>query len=233
MKLRKPWMINLAARVGVRVVRLWMSTVRCKTDSRGQQTDPWDPTLRERYIYAMWHEGLFLVPKMRSAAPVTVLSSHSADAEFVVQMLRGTGLEVVRGSSSRGGMDAVDGLMSVRERSHLLLTPDGPRGPRHEVKRGLVYLAAWTKMRIVPLGVGFSKAWRAKSWDRTAIPRPFSTLTCVAGPVIRVPSGAGKATMEQYRLLVERSLMAATAAAEAWAHGQPPAEWPALDAPAA
>lgn len=235
MKLRKPWMIKLAARLGVRVLRLWMSTIRCRTDAQGQRTDPWDPTVRERYIYAYWHEYLFMVPAVRSAAPVTALVSHSADGELLNQICQSCGMNTVRGSSTRGGMGAMEGLLDLGGNTHLVVAPDGPRGPRREVKRGLVYLASWTQRPIVPVGVGFSRAWRVRSWDRMAVPKPFSTIAYVAGPVIRVPPGLGKAAMEQYRRLTEQTIEAATAAAEAWARGgdRPPVAWPTLGTAAA
>jgi len=226
-KLRKPWMIKAVAGVGTGILKLWLSTVRTRADSRGQQTDPSDPTLQERYIYALWHEGLFLIPTFRSQAPVTVLASQSADGELLARVCRSYGVATVRGSSTRGGMDAVDELLGLGKRSHLIVAPDGPKGPRREVKRGLVYLAAWTGMRVVPLGVGFQRAWRAKSWDRTALPRPWSSITCVAGPIVQVPAGLGKVGMEEHRRLIEQALHSATTAAEAWARGEKPTlDWP-------
>ena len=56
------------------------------------------------------------------------------------------------------------------------MTPDGPRGPRRKVQPGAVFLAAQTGLPIVPLGVAYANAWRAKSWDQFAVPKPFSQL---------------------------------------------------------
>ena len=234
MKLRKPWMIKLVGRMGGIAIRMWMSTVRCLLDSQGRPTDPRDPTLKERYIYAMWHDSLFLVPCIRcDPAKGACLISKSADGELLAQMCEGGGLRTIRGSSSRGGMDAVDEVLALEKKIHLLVAPDGPRGPRHHVKRGLIYLAAWTGMPIVPLGVGFQRCWRAKSWDRMAIPKPWSRMTCVSAPVIRIPGCAGKGTMEAYRLLTEQSMLRAGEMAEAWAQGNKISmDWPTL-APAA
>jgi hypothetical protein len=227
-KLRNPYLIKMVGWMGAGVLRAWSSTLRCLFDTQGQQIVPWDPTLQERYIYALWHEGLLFLAALRSVADVTALISRHADGELLAQVSRWFGLRTVRGSSGRGGMDAVEELLQAGKPSHLLVTPDGPLGPRRHVKRGLIYLASWTGLPIVPLGVGFRRAWRFNSWDRMALPKPWSTITCVVGPVIRVPSAINKGDSDQYRQLVEQSMAIATSAAEAWAAGEKPAiTWPA------
>jgi lysophospholipid acyltransferase (LPLAT)-like uncharacterized protein len=229
-------MIKLAAAAGAGLARLWLSTVRTVTDSQGQRTDPWDPMVQENLIYAMWHENLFFVPTVRAVKPLTILISQSKDGELGAQITRFfPGVRTIRGSSNKGGEDAVEEVMRLAAgQTHFLVAPDGPRGPRREVKRGLAYMAAWSGLAIVPLGFGFSSAWRLKSWDRMAIPKPWSKMYCIGGPVIRVPPRTGKAGLEQYRRLIEQTMLTATAAAEAWAAGRKPRiDWPSLAAPAA
>lgn len=221
MKLRNPRMIGAAAWLGAHVIRGWVRTLRLRSDERGQQTDPWDPTLKERFIYALWHDNLSVAFTLKTAAPMAILISHSHDGELLSRLALRFGVETVRGSSSNGGAEALDELVDLSRTHHLLVAPDGPRGPRHEVKRGLTYLASRTGLRIVPMGVGFHRCWRAGSWDRTAIPKPGSVLTLVGGPIISVPQGAGKRTLEQYRVLVEREIETATRDATDWANGQP------------
>jgi len=232
-KLRKPWMIKMAAWLGFRVARGLMSTLRTRVDSFGQQTDPWDPTLTERYIYVFWHENLLTLTRFNSAAPVALLTSRSADGELAALLGEYGGARTVRGSSSNGGLDAVEELIEVGRECHLAIAPDGPRGPRHVVKRGLAYLASWSGMRIVPLGIGFDRPWRAKSWDRLAIPRPFSRMAVVGAPVIQVPRGLGKREMEQVRLQIEQSLLTVNQIAQDWAEGRCEAPcWPVPSAAA-
>lgn len=234
MKLRKPWMIKLAAYLGAGVARGLMSTVRARVDSLGQQTNPWDPTLRERFLYLFWHENLLALTKFQSAAPVAVLTSRSSDGELAAGLVENFGAKTVRGSSSNGGADAVEELIQIAQQSHLFIAPDGPRGPRHVVKRGLPYLASWTALGVVPLGIAFSRAWRANSWDRTAIPRPFSRMTVVGAPVIRVPKGLGKVDMERFRAQIEESMVLATNLAQDWSDGRIRSpRWPVQAAAAA
>ena len=217
MKLRHPAFVAAAAWLGVRVIRGWTKTLRTRTDARGQNTDPWDPNLSERFIYALWHESF----PLKTAAPMAILISQSRDGELLSRIAAEFGVEIVRGSSSQGGVEALDELVELSRTRHLLITADGPRGPRRVVKRGLAYLASRTGRRIVPMGGGFSRAWRANSWDRTAIPKPGSVLTCVGGPIIAVPPNLGKRDLENYRLRIEQALEATTIAAEDWARGRP------------
>jgi lysophospholipid acyltransferase (LPLAT)-like uncharacterized protein len=235
-KLRKPWMIKLAAWLSVGVLRCWMRTLNCRTDSQGQVVEPWDPAVREHFIYALWHDSFLCVPRLRThIANVTVLISQSRDGELLATMGRYCGLRTVRGSSTRGGIEAGAKAIEAARRSHLLVATDGPRGPRRRVKRGLVCLASWTGLRIVPLGVGFERAWHARSWDRLALPQPLSTITVVAGPVITVPPGIRKAETEHYRKRVEDTMLAASAAAQQWAdEGKLDSiQWPLVAAAAA
>lgn len=234
MKIRNPRLIRMASWAGAGVIRVWMRTLRLKSDSRGQETDPWDPKLRERFIYALWHENMAIAFRVTTAAPMKILMSQSADGELLSQLSERFGVPTVRGSSSRGAVEALDELVALAGTHHLLVAPDGPRGPRRQIKRGLAYLASRTGMRVVPFGVGFSSCWRASSWDRTAIPKPGSTLTCVAGPIVAVPPNVGKKALEHYRHTIEQSLAAATDAAQAWANGQPrDVRWPDVSAQAA
>ena len=220
MKLRHPWIVKSLGRAGASVLRLSMSTVRARTESCGQRTDPWDLSMTERFIYAFWHESMLFTMTMRSHSPATALTSHHADGELISQVCHFCGVRTVRGSSTRGGGEALDELLALAHQTHLLIAPDGPQGPRRQVKRGLIQLASWTGMRIVPLGIGFQRAWRLKSWDRMALPKPWSTITCIAGPVMSVPRGIGKSAAEDYRQTLERTMLAATEAAEAWATGK-------------
>jgi lysophospholipid acyltransferase (LPLAT)-like uncharacterized protein len=234
MKLRNPKLIRFASWAGSGVIRVWMRTLRLKSDSRGQWTDPWDPNLRERFIYALWHENMAVTFRVSTAAPMRILMSQSADGELLSQLSERFGVPTIRGSSSHGAIEALDQLVSLAGTHHLLVAPDGPRGPRRQVKRGLAYLASRTRMRVVPFGVGFSSCWRAKSWDCTAIPKPGSTLTCVAGPIVSVPPNVGKKSLEHYRLQIQQSLDAANSAAQQWAVGRrPTVEWPNIAAQAA
>jgi hypothetical protein len=232
MKLRNPWLIRLAACAAAVILRVWLSTVRPRARSGDQRRHPTDPNV-ERFIYAFWHESLLAPAKMRTNARVMI--SQSADGEFIARVCGYLGFGVVRGSSTRGGATGLLEMLRHSGPAHLVLTPDGPRGPRRKVQAGLVLLASRTGLPIVPVGVGYTRAWRAGSWDRFALPCPFSTVTGFLGEPIEVPPDLDRAGLEQQRLRVEAAMLDATQAAERWAAelaGSRPGPTPAESVPA-
>ncbi len=224
MKIRHPWLIRATALVGAVVVKALLATLRRRVAAADLRQHPVDPR-QDRFIYVFWHESL-LGPASRPGK-VNVLISLHADGEIITQVCRYLGINAVRGSTTRRGGGALLEMVQRSHDAHLAITPDGPRGPRRQVQLGAVYLASRTGLPIVPLGVGFSRAWRAKSWDRFAIPQPFSRLHGVTGNPIPVPGDLDRDGLEQYRQLVETRLLEATQLAESWA--ETPSEPPSLE----
>jgi lysophospholipid acyltransferase (LPLAT)-like uncharacterized protein len=178
-----------------------------------------DPKLG-RHIYVFWHEHI-LFGSTLGAGRIQVLISQHADGELITQACRHLRLGVIRGSSRRGGRAAMLELLRISKRWHIVITPDGPRGPRRCLQPGAIFLASKTGLPIVPFGIGYENAWRARSWDRFAIPKPFSLVTCVIGRSIHVPDHLDSAGLESYRRAVESELHFLDEDAQRWADGQP------------
>ena len=100
---------------------------------------------------------------------------------------------------------------------HVVVTPDGPRGPRRVVQQGPVYVASRTGMKVVCAGIGYRRPWRLDSWDRFAVPRPFTAARILIGEGMVVPPGLKATQLEPYRLRVQAEMDRLNAAAEAWA----------------
>ncbi len=217
MRMRHPWLVSTAGLVGSWALRCWMATLRFQYRPLGPDLDPGRAGLPGRYIYAFWHEYL-LLPVCRYARPdVHVLVSRHADGQLFAEVCGRLGIPLVRGSTSRGGVQAVRQLLRAGRQTHLALTPDGPRGPRRRVQPGLIYLAAKLGLPVVPVGFGLQHPWRFASWDGFALPRPGSRAACVTAAPIRVPVDADAGEREEYRLRVEEALDCVTLAAEDWA----------------
>jgi lysophospholipid acyltransferase (LPLAT)-like uncharacterized protein len=219
MKLRHPFLIRLLALLGSWVIRLWMGTLRLRmvcTDPKF--VHPPDPD-EERLIYTYWHEYLlfFVNSKTNTKARACTLVSQSADGELVARMASHLGMKCARGSTTEGGAKALLALRKHSRRHHIALNPDGPRGPRRRVHAGIIALASCTGLPILPCGVAYARAWRMRSWDRFALPWPWSTGYCVAMPRVCVPRRLDRAELERYRRLVEEQMLWATEAAERWA----------------
>jgi lysophospholipid acyltransferase (LPLAT)-like uncharacterized protein len=217
-KLRKPWLIRPAGTFGAAAIRALNSTVRVRIASAGTEIHPPPPPPEgERFVYVLWHEGIIAATEYRE--PLTVLTSHHADGALMTRIVKHMGIKVIRGSTTRGGSGALLGLIRRTARTHIALTPDGPIGPRRRLKPGAVALASMTGLRIVPFGVGCSSAWRAGSWDRMLVPKPYSTTCFVTGPAFVVPPNLDRAGLLRYCRKTEAALTAVTVAAERWAAG--------------
>ncbi len=142
-------------------------------------------------VFALWHDELFAVPYKRDGWPIFTIVSRSRDGEYLSKLLASQGLGTVRGSSSRGGLAALlrAAKLMQEEKQHACITIDGPRGPRHEVKDGAIFLAHRVSSYIVPVRVHYSKAKVFRSWDRFQLPWPFSRVHMRYGDPYRVTEG--------------------------------------------
>ncbi len=214
MKLRHPALVGLAALVLSVIIRVWMRCVRVRFanfDADDHYTDPRQKPL----VYTFWHENILFA----STEPVRcrVLISQHADGELIARTAHHLKKDNVRGSSTRGGTAAVFEMLRNCATHHIAVTPDGPQGPRRRVQMGVVFLASQSGRPVVPLGVGYSHAWRAKSWDRFAVALPGSVACLVAAPAVAVPKKLSRADLEVYRRRIEASLHWADDAAQTWA----------------
>jgi lysophospholipid acyltransferase (LPLAT)-like uncharacterized protein len=216
MKLRHPTLIKLFAFLAAWLVRWWIGTLRYRYRSFGPEIRPTAPGLRGRYIYAFWHESLLLVAGHYARRDVYVLISHHADGQLIAEVCHHLGFSLIRGSTTRGGVEAVRQMLRAGRKAHLAVTPDGPRGPRRRVQPGLVYLAARTGLPIVAAGIAYRRPWRLRSWDRFAVPKPWSTGICLTLAPITVPTNADNDQIEDYRQRLEEAMLWATDLAERW-----------------
>jgi lysophospholipid acyltransferase (LPLAT)-like uncharacterized protein len=162
---------------------------------------------RRPVIYVVWHGRLLLLPYLYGHRGCRVLASRSRDGELVARWARRFGLEPVRGSSSRGGSDALRALArALRAGGEVVVVPDGPRGPREVLKPGVIALARLTGAPIVPMAVGASREWRVRSWDEFRIPRPFARCVMRFGEPIHVSPAADRTGEEAARKEVEAAL---------------------------
>jgi lysophospholipid acyltransferase (LPLAT)-like uncharacterized protein len=217
MKIRNPRLVRAAGRAAAVVAKMLVRTLSLRYRPLGPDLGDGRVHLADRFIYAIWHENL-LLPAARFGGPdLAVLISAHADGQVLGGLITAMGMEMVKGSTTRGGVEAVRKLISPDTRwRNLAVTPDGPRGPRRVVQQGILYVASRTGMKIVPVGVGYRRPWRLKSWDRFAVPKPFSRVRCVTGEPVAVPADLRAAGLEEYRLVVQAEMDRLNAAAERW-----------------
>jgi lysophospholipid acyltransferase (LPLAT)-like uncharacterized protein len=129
----------------------------------------------EHVIIPFWHDQLFLLVFGYPGKHAKLLISSSKDGELLARTMKYFGQDTVRGSSSRGGRAAFKEMLDLcQEKVDIVLTPDGPRGPRLELKDGVVQLARMSGRPVMPMAFVCSRGHRFKSWDRFMFPYPFS-----------------------------------------------------------
>jgi hypothetical protein len=140
-----------------------------------------------------WHGQLLPLVHIHRGEGIVVLGSEHDDGEYITRIIERSGFGAVRGSSTRGGTTGLRGLVrAARAGRDLALTPDGPRGPRGELKPGALLVAQLAGLPIVPLAVGASRGWRLKSWDGLLVPGPLSTIRVEYLPPRFVPREASR-----------------------------------------
>jgi lysophospholipid acyltransferase (LPLAT)-like uncharacterized protein len=149
-----------------------------------------DPARRREApaVIVYWHQmhvmcAWLLRRHARAGLPLAVLTSPSVSGEVPATLIRRWGMRPVRGSSTRSAGDALREMHAVlvQDRESLVMTADGPKGPRHEFKPGALLLARMARAPVVPMAYAASRAVRWRSWDEFLIPWPFSRVVLVVG----------------------------------------------------
>ncbi len=143
---------------------------------------------KKSFVIASWHQNCFAGILAHAGQGFALLVSRSLDGEIVSRLAKAIGLQTVRGSSKKGGQEALDVLI---ERTHgglrSAFTVDGPKGPIFEIKRGVFVLAAETGAPILPMAAIGARYWTLhKSWDKFRIPKPFTKVSVLYGKPIHV-----------------------------------------------
>src|SRR3954470_965279 len=161
-----------------------------------------------RPIMAFWHGRVLTATYYFRNRAIVVMISENFDGEWIARIIQSFGYGTSRGSTSRGGQRALLQLKrEMEEGKPAGFAVDGPRGPARKVQPGVVWLAKLTGNPVIPFHMEASKFWTLRSWDRTQIPNPFSTVALAVGAPIEVPADASEATIEAKRLEVEEALL--------------------------
>ncbi len=166
-------------------------------------------------ILGFWHEALTMGAVWYRGTGAHTLISYSFDGELMARALPFIKLRAVRGSSSRGGSEALQQLALATERVEIVgVSLDGPRGPRRIAKAGASILSARTGIPVLPNVFAALPAWRTNSWDRMFFVKPFGRLVCSYAQAVPPPANESSETIEEHRLEVERRLNQAHAELE-------------------
>lgn len=184
----KRWKRRLLSWLAIHVFGRWVLPLLVKT-WRVETDFPADWLARaqqgERVILVFWHNrqiGFLRLVSMLQ--PTAVLVSRHGDGEIITRIMARFGVDAVRGSSTRGGTAALRQMLATTRKSNIAITPDGPVGPRYEVKDGVISLAALSGLPIFWVCWSADRVWVFRSWDRFMLPKPFARLRFHAtGPI--------------------------------------------------
>ncbi len=134
-------------------------------------------------VFAHWHGDDPVVAFLIKPYNVAIMTSTSADGEMMDRIVRLFGAETVRGSSTRGGVGGLKGLIRLSRRGRVpSLAVDGPKGPRHVVKPGVFEISKILGASVCPVGVSISSKWVfEKSWNKVYLPKPFAKIVLYWG----------------------------------------------------
>lgn len=163
---------------------------------------------KKRLIYASWHQRFFPgITFFSTRKPIAIIISKSLDGELIARAVDILGWYPVRGSSSRGGKQALEKIKELaRDEYKVGHIVDGPQGPFGIVKPGLIKIAMAADLPIVPTITSAQRKWVFNSWDKFMVPKPFSRIIIRFGDAIHIPPEMSEDEFEENRLRVEKVL---------------------------
>ena len=226
MKIRNPRIIRFLAQALAGVMRLWFRTMRLRVLIEIPGVDPYGeapPGGRqdERFLYCLWHDAILGIIFARPHRRMAGLVSLHADGSYVAEVMTAFGIRPIRGSSGRRGAGAVREMMDAARDWHIAIATDGPRGPRHVVKDGILYLASLTGRGIVPTTVAAKRSFRPRGrWTDMLVPFPFTRIWVFGAAPIFVPPNLKPDQLAPYREQLQAAMDAIEMLADRVARGE-------------
>jgi lysophospholipid acyltransferase (LPLAT)-like uncharacterized protein len=183
---------------------------------------------RQPYLLGLWHNNIFSAVCVLAPYRYPALISRSRDGEDINWVLERFGFEGLRGSSTAGASSVLrQALRTLAGRRAVIVTPDGPRGPRYVLKPGIIALARLSGAPIVPVCLSAAQRWEMGSWDRMRLIKPFARLFVLVGDPIRL--ARDDPHEEAQRLRVQVAMRELVRTAEALSGAAATRHDPALD----
>ena len=198
-------LVRIAPFIAAWLMRFWFRT--CKVREHGPNFRKEVEANDKACIATFWHYSLFFVFYHLRTAPAAVLVSASKDGDYVARFAHHLNFSTIRGSHNKRGTRALKELLTwVNRGGNAGMVADGSQGPARIAQAGSILLASRTGSPILPLVWSASHYITFKSWDKTAIPKPFSNVDFYYGKPIRVPPRVRTSAFENHRLELEESL---------------------------
>jgi len=140
-----------------------------------------DKPIEGQCIAVTWHGELLISPQvyreLRKTQPTSAIISRHFNGELIARVLGFLDITPMRGSTNRGAKQVlINSIKAIKAKQTIMITPDGPKGPRYSMSDGAVALALRAKLPIMVVNYRPSSYWQLNSWDKFLIPKPFSKL---------------------------------------------------------
>ena len=140
-----------------------------------------DEPIEGQCIAVTWHSELLIAPqvyrKLRKEQKTAAIIAQHHDGELIARTLSFIGITPLRGSSRRGAKAVlIAAITALKNNYSIMITPDGPKGPRYSMSDGAVALALRSDLPLMVVNYKANSFWQLKSWDQFVIPKPFTTL---------------------------------------------------------
>lgn len=187
---------------------LMRMTYRFQVVGSGNLTKAKNYQDKHNYIIASWHRNAFGGILSHAFSNIILLVSKSFDGDIVASVGRKLGYGAIRGSSSRGGKNALLSLIDAAQAGRsCAITVDGPRGPIYSIKPGIFKVSSQAQTPILPVAIIPTRYWILNSWDQMRIPKPFSKLYVLYGePLVAGGGQIDEADLQSLTKLLKNSL---------------------------
>lgn len=187
---------------------LTVLTLTCKVRWQNKQTLDDLEAQNDGFILSFWHENVLIIPWLLRNRGFYCMVSDSRDGEYIARIGLTFGNKIVRGSSSKGATKATrTALRVIKQRGIMAITPDGPRGPAHQLQTGVLWLGALSGAAILPFHIEVDRQWRFRSWDGQKIPKPFSTIHVSVGEPLRIDRADLQESVEETTAEIQAAMM--------------------------
>ncbi len=200
------------------IIRLIFGTSRVIVRTGDVEDNLNHQTLPEKYIKdkkpflaCFWHCRLLYIAYRYRHKNCSAVISRNIDGEYISRAVEGFGINTIRGSSSKGGSEALlEVVRAIEQGAFVAFTPDGPRGPARKMKLGIILAAKLTGVPIIPLSYSAKYKISFNSWDKFILPLPFNKIIFTLGKEISVPKDCDDDRLVEKRIELEDELNAIT-----------------------
>lgn len=155
-------------------------------------------------LFVFWHQNVFTSLATHKNQNITPMVSSSKDGELVAYIAKKIGMNSVRGSDHHGGAEANELLLGYMNNGTCgAFAVDGPKGPSHKVKSGVIALARASQACVLPMSAISDRYWElSNTWDRTKIAKPFSKVVVIYGDPIHVPEDTHGSKFAEFKQII-------------------------------